>query len=103
MSYSRSAGSHENWGNFKCDKWGEYGRHSQMACLGEQVPDFGNAFGPPPFQQNAEIRRGGRGWRHCVDVRQIDATNPTFDPSATKTELASDLPTALPTSKRARI
>ena len=32
-----------------------------MAYLGEQVPDFGNAFGPPPFQQNAEIRRGGRG------------------------------------------
>jgi hypothetical protein len=22
-------GSHENWGNFKCHKWGEYGRHSQ--------------------------------------------------------------------------
>ena len=21
-------GSHENWGNFKCHKWGEYGRHS---------------------------------------------------------------------------
>jgi len=25
------AGSHENWGNFKCHKWGELLRHSQMA------------------------------------------------------------------------
>ena len=23
------AGSHENWGNFKCHKWGELLRHSQ--------------------------------------------------------------------------
>jgi hypothetical protein len=22
-------GSHENWGNFKCHKWGELLRHSQ--------------------------------------------------------------------------
>jgi hypothetical protein len=29
------------------------------AYLGEQVPDFGNALGPPPLQQDAEIRRGG--------------------------------------------
>jgi hypothetical protein len=32
-----------------------------VAYLGEQVPDFGNAFGPSPLKQNAEIRRGGRG------------------------------------------
>jgi hypothetical protein len=25
------AGSHENWGNFKCHKWGECGRHSQVS------------------------------------------------------------------------
>ena len=25
------AGSHENWGNFKCHKWGELLRHSQIA------------------------------------------------------------------------
>src|SRR5271163_3931794 len=24
------AGSHENWGNFKCHKWGELLRHSQI-------------------------------------------------------------------------
>ena len=27
---SRKAGSHENWGIFKCHKWGELLRHSQM-------------------------------------------------------------------------
>jgi hypothetical protein len=31
-----------------------------MAYLSEQVPDFGNAFGPTPRQQSAEIRRGAR-------------------------------------------
>jgi len=31
-----------------------------MAHLGEQVPDFGDAFGPPPFQQDGEIRGIGR-------------------------------------------
>ena len=61
-----------------------------MAYLGEQVPDFGNAFGPPPLQQNAEICRGGRRRRHCVAVRQIDATDPPFNPSAAETEFAGD-------------
>jgi len=36
------AGSHENWGKFKCHKWGEYGRHSQLPvilnCRGPCVP-----------------------------------------------------------------
>ena len=64
-----------------------------MAYLGEQVPDFGNAFGPPRrSSRTSEIRRGGSSWRHCVAVRQIDATDPLFDPSATKTELVGDLP-----------
>ena len=27
------AGSHENWGNFKCHKWGEYRRHSQAQVI----------------------------------------------------------------------
>ena len=26
----RTAGSHENWGIFKCHKWGELLRHSQQ-------------------------------------------------------------------------
>jgi hypothetical protein len=27
-------GSHENWGNFKCHKWGELLRHSQGLVIG---------------------------------------------------------------------
>ena len=27
------AGSHENWGNFKCHKWGELLRHSQFDLI----------------------------------------------------------------------
>ncbi len=71
-----------------------------MANLSEQVPDFGNAFSPTPRQQSAEIRWGARIWRHGVAIRQIDATDPTFDPSATKTELASDLPDGTATFKK---
>jgi hypothetical protein len=29
------AGSHENWGNFKCHKWGELLRHSHMTVKGD--------------------------------------------------------------------
>jgi hypothetical protein len=32
------AGSHENWGNFKCHKWGEYGRHSHKETGREGLP-----------------------------------------------------------------
>src|SRR5208337_1307530 len=46
------------------------------------------------------IRRGARVLRHCVAVRQIDPTNPTFDPSAAKTELAGDLPDGTATFKK---
>jgi hypothetical protein len=36
----RTAGSHENWGIFKCHKWGELLRHSHLtaAILDETVP-----------------------------------------------------------------
>jgi hypothetical protein len=36
---------------------------------------------------------GGRRRRHCVVVRQIDATDPPFNPSAAETEVAGDLAT----------
>src|ERR1700722_12605457 len=35
------AGSHENWGNFKCHKWGELLRHSQRAGDGVGGPAHG--------------------------------------------------------------
>ena len=49
-----------------------------MAYLSERVPGFGNAFGPPPFQQNAEIRRRWKGLTSlcCGPANRCDG--PTF-------------------------
>jgi alpha-beta hydrolase superfamily lysophospholipase len=45
------AGSHENWGNFKCHKWGELLRHLQTASTPEDLGFFADRDG----------------WRKCVD------------------------------------
>ena len=40
------AGSHENWGNFKCHKWGELLRHSQsVAAVEQQRIEYTGIFG----------------------------------------------------------
>jgi hypothetical protein len=55
-----------------------------VAYLGEQVPDFGNPFVPTPRQQRAKYA-GVQGFGAIVlMVRQIDATNPAFDPASTR-------------------
>jgi hypothetical protein len=36
-------GSHENWGNFKCHKWGELLRHSHRALIRELRDNAGMA------------------------------------------------------------
>src|SRR6185312_2939087 len=42
-----TAGSHENWGNFKCHKWGELLRHSQSPSSG---PMSGLCESPSPYR-----------------------------------------------------
>ncbi len=56
-------GSHENWGNFKCHKWGELLRHSHLARTG--MPAF--AWTPvlpeetPEGALSAQLRRSKAG------------------------------------------
>ena len=47
------AGSHENWGNFKCHKWGELLRHSHFKRsndpeFAEKVEDIVGLYMDPP-------------------------------------------------------
>jgi hypothetical protein len=68
----------------------ERSRVAAIAYLGEQMPDFGDAFGPKPCQQRAEMRQRAGLLLHRAEVRQFDAADPTLHPSKTKTKLAGD-------------
>ena len=57
------AGSHENWGNFKCHKWGELLRHSQTGLkLSAAPPAPGRACCWPRAGPVYDLLRPPRSW-----------------------------------------